>query len=173
MIIDNPASHFIFIFHSLAPLGKKYTVRNQIEMTNGEVLQYWGKWIILGERAYLDEMARKLDPLVEQEKIPCVKYDRTPSVNLDLEECVMMVYGDRRDRDGIFQILRSFGVKLKAWITEKETMELWLPGGQLLERWLAGTDFDNVRKDIMREDARMRLTYIFDHPDEIFTPWMQ
>ena len=173
MIIDNPNSHFIFVFHSLAPMGKKYTIRNGAEMTNGEVVQYWGKWIVLGERTYLDEMARKLDPLVEQEKIPCIKYDRKPSLNLDIKECVMMVYCDRRDRDEIWQILKNFGVRLKAWVTERETMELWMPGGQLLERWLNSTDFDDVKKNIIRNDARTRLNHVFNHPDKIFIPWAQ
>ena len=69
MILDNPESKFIFIFHPKILLGKKYTVRNGKEMTNGEVLQYWGKWIVLGKKSWLDELAKKLDPFVESKKI--------------------------------------------------------------------------------------------------------
>jgi hypothetical protein len=173
MIQDNPESKFIFIFHPKILLGKKYTIRNGQEMTNGEVLQFWGKWIVLGEKLWLDELAIKLDPFVESKKIPVIKYDRAPSVNLGIEECVMMVYCDRRDRDNIWQILGRFGVKLKAWVTEKETMEMWLPGGQLLERWIESKNFDAATQNAVREDSQARLGYIFDHPDEVFVPWEQ
>ncbi|MBI5591610.1 MAG: hypothetical protein HY881_14135 [Deltaproteobacteria bacterium] len=173
MIQDNPESKFIFIFHPKILIGKKYTVRSGLEMTNGEVLQYWGKWIVLGEKSWLDELAIKLDFFVEDEKIPVIKYDREPSVNLGIEECVMMVYCDWRDRNQIWQILSRFGVKLKAWVTEKETMEMWLPGGLLLERWIESKKFNEVTQNKVREDAQARLGYIFEYPDEIFVPWEQ
>jgi hypothetical protein len=137
------------------------------------VLQYWGKWIVLGEKSWLDELAITLDPFVEDEKIPIIKYDREPSINLGITECVMMVYCDRRDRDRIWQILSLFGVKLKAWVTEKETMEMWLPGGLLLERWIKSKNFNEVTQNKVREDAQARLGYIFEHPDEVFVPWNQ
>lgn len=60
----------IFIYPPKVFLGKKYTVYDGRELTNGEVLKYWGKWIVLGERAWLDNLAQKLDPYVEEEKIP-------------------------------------------------------------------------------------------------------
>ena len=173
MIIDNPNSHFIFVVHPRILNGGKYTIYQGREMKNNEVMQYWGKWLILGEPEYLKTLAGKFDPLVEIEKIPCIKYDRQPSANLGIKECVMMVYCDRRDRDRIWKILENHGIKLKAWVTEKETMEMWLPGGQLMERWLAATDFDEETKNKNREDAGMRLNYIFEHPDEIFSPWTQ
>ncbi len=173
MIIDDPNSHFIFVYHPLALMGRKYTLYNKKELTNSEVLEFWGKWIVLGEKAWLDDLAKKLDPYVEEKKIPCIKYDRNPSGNLGIEECVMMVYCDSRARDDIWVILSQFGVKIKAWVTEKETMELWLPGKPLLERWLVSRGFDETTRDAIRHDAEARLKYIFDHPDDIFTPWEQ
>ena len=173
MIIDSPDSHFIFIYHPLALMGRKYTVYQGKEMTNGEVMEYWGKWIVLGSRSLLDELAEKLDPFVEDKKIPCIKYDRQPSRNLGVEECVMMVYSDKRERDKVWDILSRFGIKLKAWVTEKETMEMWKSGGFLLERWLASTEYDEKTKEAVRADAESSLSYIFNHPDEIFTPWQQ
>lgn len=173
MIVDDPKSHFIFIYHPKVFHGEKYTVYNGRELTNGEILQYWGKWIVLGERSWLDEMARKLDPYVEAENIPCVKYDRAPSVNLGVEECVMMVYCDKRQREDVWQVLQRFGVKLKAWVSEKETMEMWMPGERLFERWIQSQDFDEATINAIKEDAISSLTYIFDHPDEIFNPWKQ
>jgi hypothetical protein len=173
MIIDNPESHFIFVYHPFVLMGRKYTIYNGVPLTNREVLQYWGKWIVLGDRPWLDELARKLDPYVEQKKIPCVKYDRNPSPRLGITEHVMMVYCDRRGREDVWEILREQGVKTKAWVTEEETMNLWMPGGPLLERWLASETFEQGTKEAIREDAGRRLNYLREHPDEIFTPWEQ
>ena len=173
MIHDHPESKFIFVFHPKLLLGKPYTVRNGKAMTNGEVLQYWGKWVVLGERPWLDDLAAKLDPFVENDKIPVIKYDRLPSANLGIEECVMMVYCDQRERDGVWRILDRFGVKLKAWVSEKETMELWLPGGMLLERWIQSKNFDETARETARKDAQQRLGQVFEHPDEVFVPWEQ
>ena len=173
MIIDDPRSHFIFVYHPFVLMGRKYTVYEGRELTNGEMLKYWGKWIVLGERIWLDELAEKLDPYVEEKKIPCIKYDRRPSVNLGIEECVFMAYCDKRGRNEVWEILSQFGVKLKAWVTERETMEMWLPGNRLFERWLRSQNFDDATNNAMREDAGSRITYIFDHPDEVFTGWGQ
>lgn len=173
MIQDYPTSKFIFIFHPKQLMGKSYTVRNGKAMTNGEVLQYWGKWIVIGERSWLDDLALTLNPYVEDEKIPIIKYDRIPSTNLGIEECVMMVYCDHRDRDDVWCILSRFGVKLKAWVSEKETMEMWLPGGRLLERWIRSRNLDEIDSETARSDAQSRLGYVFDHPEEDFVPWEQ
>lgn len=173
MIIDDPRSHFIFVYHPFVLMGRKYTVYNGKPLTNSEILQYWGKWIVLGERERLDSLAEALDPYVEEKKIPCIKYDRNPSTNLGIEECVMMVYCDRRQRDMVWEILKSHGVRLKAWVTEKETMDLWMPGGPLLEKWMESKGFDETTKEAIREDAGNRLSYIEENPDEIFTPWEQ
>jgi len=173
MIVDEPDSHFIFVFHPKIYEGKKYTVYEGRELTNGEVLQYWGKWIILGDKAHLDELARKLDPYVEKEIIPCIKYDRIPPANLGLKEAVMMVYCDKRKSEEIWQILKKHGVKIKAWVSERETMEMWLPGGALLEQWIASMNLSEEEARFNREDAAARMGYIFDHPDEIFNAWSQ
>ena len=173
MIVDDPNSHFVFIYHPFIMLGRKYTVYQGQELTNGEILKYWGKWLILGEKSWLDELAKKLDPYVEDKKIPCIKYDRNPSMNLGVEECVFMVYCDKRERDGVWSILATHGAKLKAWVTEKETMEMWLPGAPLLERWLETSTFDENTKEAIRQDASRRINHVFDHPDQIFTGWEQ
>jgi hypothetical protein len=173
MIIDRPDSHFIFVFHPLVLMGRKYTVYEGKELSNGEVLQYWGKWIVLGEKSWLDELAQKLDPYVENKTIPCIKYDRRPPENLGLKESVMMVYCDKRKSEAAWEILRQHGVKLKAWVSERETMEMWLPGGSLLEQWIASRNLSEEEARMNRDDAAARLGYIFNHPDEIFIPWEQ
>jgi len=173
MIIDRPDSHFIFVFHPLVMIGRKYTLYEGKELTNGEILQYWGKWIVLGDKTWLDELAKKLDPYVEDEIIPCIKYDRKPPENLGLKEAVMMVYCDKRKGDEIWEILHQHGVNIKAWVSERETMEMWLPGGPLLEQWITSMNLSEEEARINREDAKARLGYIFEHPDEIFLPWEQ
>ena len=174
MILDNPESHFIFLFHPRTIyLKKRYTVYNGKELTNAEVMKYWGKWLVLGDRDELNSLAEKLDPYVNEKKIPCIKYDRKSSTNLAMEECVMMVYCDFRQREDVWAILKEHGVKIKAWVTEKETMDLWRPGAPLLERWLESTGFDEETKEAARNDAGARLSHIENNPDELFNPWEQ
>jgi hypothetical protein len=173
VIVDRPDSHFIFVFHPFVLMGRKYTVHEGKELTNGEVLLYWGKWIVLGEKSWLDELAQKLDRYVEDGTIPCIKYDRRPPENLGLKESVMMVYCDKRKSEEIWEILRQHGVKIKAWVSERETMEMWLPGGPLLEQWISSMNLSEEEARMNREDAAARLGYIFNNPDEIFIPWEQ
>ncbi|MEW5734083.1 MAG: hypothetical protein AB1921_04465 [Thermodesulfobacteriota bacterium] len=173
MIVDQPESHFVFVYHPAIFHGEKYTVFQGRPLTNGEVLAYWGKWLVLGSAEKLAELARKLDPYVEARMIPCIKYDRNPPTNLGMEECVMMVYCDRRNRDSVWAILKKHGIRLKAWVTEAETMELWKPGGPLLERWMESRGFGEEMKEAIRNDASMRLSRIVDNPDEEFSPWEQ
>lgn len=173
MIVDDPDSHFVFVYHPRIFYGKKYTVYEGLAMTNGEVLEHWGKWIVLGEPAWLKKLAAELDPYVEQEIIPVIKYDRQPPRNLGIDECVMMVYCDKRCRDSVWSILEGHGVKLKAWVSEKETMEMWSPGGPLLERWITSQNLDEDQAQAVREDARVRLGNVFERPDDTFSPWAQ
>jgi len=85
----------------------------------------------------------------------------------------MMVYCDKRKSEEIWQILQQHGVKIKAWVSERETMEMWLPGGVLLEQWIKSMNFNEEQAQATREDAGRTMGYIFDHPDEIFTAWAQ
>ncbi|MBI5568727.1 MAG: hypothetical protein HY914_02165 [Desulfomonile tiedjei] len=173
MIVDDPNSHFVFVYHPEIYYGKRYTVYDGRPMTNGEVLENWGKWIILGELASLEKLAAELNSYVERESIPVIKYDREPPRNLGIDECVMMVYCDKRCRETVWAILESHGVKLKAWVSEKETMEMWSPGGFLLERWIESKNLDENQALAVREDARVRLGSVFERPEEIFSPWTQ
>ncbi len=173
MILDDPESHFIFVYHPEIFQGRIYTIYEGRPMTNGEIIEYWGKWIILGEKSWLATLAKELDPYVEQEEIPAVKYDREPPVNLGIEECVMMVYCDKRKSEAVWDILQRHGVKLKAWVSERETMQMWLPGGPLLERFLQSKGMDAETAKAVREDSRARLGHVFNNPHETFYPWPQ
>ena len=173
VIWDHPESHYIFVYHPKVLWGVNYIRYKGKKLTNGEVLKYWGKWVVLGEREWLDKLAQKLDKYVEEEKIASIKYTREPSKNLRVDECVMLVYCDKRERDEVWAILEEHGVKLKAWISEKETMEMWMPGGRLLERWIRTNNFSEEQAEAVREDARRTLGYVFNNPDAIYRPWAQ
>jgi hypothetical protein len=169
MIVDKPGSHFIFI----VPWDHMYRHYNYInykgkELTNKEYLEYWGKWIILGTRQELDNLAKEIDPYIEKRKIPAAKYDREEIRELQIGECVMCVYCDIRDRDRVWNILSSLGIKKKAWVSERETMERWLPGGNLLETWIEARGLSAEEAKRVREDSRKRFEKMFENEYAIF-----
>jgi hypothetical protein len=169
MIIDREGSHFIFIL----PWDHEYRHYNYInykgkELTNKEYLEYWGKWLIFGTREELDKLAERIDPFVEEKMIPAAKYDRKEIPEFRLGECVMCVYCDARQRDEVWQILSSLDVREKAWVYEKETMERWLPGGILLERWIEGRDLSAEQAEKVRQDARDTFKKMFENQNAIF-----
>lgn len=170
IIIDRPQSHFIFIFSTDSVRNdKKYIAYQGKPLTNKEYLEHWGKWVIMGSREELDELAKKLDPYVETGDIPCIKYDRTRLNQLGFQEHVMCVYCDNRNREEVWKILAGEGVKIKAWFYERETIEMWSPGGRLLENWIASHNLSPKEADEIREDARKKMTALFENENEIFT----
>jgi hypothetical protein len=193
VIVDRPGSHFIFVYHPLVFYGYNYIACRGRPLTNKEFLDHWGKWIVLGTREKLDELSLKLDPHVEQGVVPCVKYDRHPPQELELEvkqklrsrfigagydeavlmECVMCVFCDDRQREEVWQILTGLGVSLKAWVYEKETIDLWLPGGILLERWIAQNCAGQDEAEKVRQEARKRFGEIFHNEKAIYKGWPQ
>lgn len=173
MIVDDGKSHFIYVCHPefLSDSAKSYMTYKEQQLTNKEYLEHWGKWLILEEREHLDELASKLDPYVESKDIPIVKYDRVPPPNLGGKVCVMLVFSDDRQRDHIWQILSSLGVSLKAWMYDRETMEMWMPGGVLLENWLAEQGIQGERAEEVREEARRRFAEQFGREDAPCRAW--
>ncbi len=173
MIVDQPQSHFIFVYHPLVYKRYKYIAYKGKPLTNKEYLDYWGKWIVLGSRPELDTLAERLNPEVESAIIPCVKYDRKPLENLGMEECIMCVFCDDRDSDDVWKILSREGVKLKAWICDRETVDMWLPGGRLLENWIQSEKLSHEEAEKTRDESRAKFSIILDHPDELFAGWPQ
>ncbi|KJS01647.1 MAG: hypothetical protein VR68_04595 [Peptococcaceae bacterium BRH_c4a] len=193
MIVDHPGSHFIFVYHPYVFYGRSYITYQGRPLTNKEYLDHWGKWIVLGSRKRLDDLAAKLDLYVEQGVIPCVKYDREPPKEMDLEvkqklrrrfidvgqdeavlmECVMCVFCDQRQREEVWQILTGLGVNLKAWVYEKETIDLWLPGGILLERWIAQNCSGEDEAEKVRQESQERFRETFKNEDAIYKGWPQ
>lgn len=170
MIVDDPNSHFIFV----VPKEHVYTNYNYIqykgnELTNKEYLDHWGKWIILGSRKQLDDYAKRIDPFVEKKQIPAAKYDRKKIDAFQLDDCVMCVYCHYRQRGDVWEILeKQLKLSDKAWVFEKETMERWLPGGHLLEKWIAAQGFSTEQADRVRQGAIARFDMMFGDDNAIF-----
>lgn len=173
MIVDNGQDHFIYVCHPefLYVGAKSYMKYKGMWLTNKEYLEHWGKWCILDEREQLDELASKLDPYVERKAIPMIKFDRVPPQNLGGQTCVMLIFCDDREREEVWQILSSFGVSLKAWFYDRQTMEMWMPGGVLLENWLTEQGINGERAEKVREDARRRFTEQFGREDAPCHAW--
>ena len=173
MIVDQPQSHFIFGYHPEIYKGYQYVAYQGKALTNREYLEHWGKWLIPGDRNKLDALAIKLDPYVESSLIACFKYDRRPLTNLRLQECFMCVFCDDRNRDEIWKLLAMQGERLKAWIHDRETVNMWLPGGRLLENWIRSEKLDDIKAEEVRNDSRDRFSQILDYPDRPFAGWPQ
>ena len=177
MIVEQPNSHFIFVFSKKYVYGGfHYIKHNNKPLTNKEYLEHWGKWLVLGVKEVLDDLAQRLDPYVEAEKIPCIKFDREMLKEFEdmfLDECVMCIYCDDRDRDDVWQILEKEGVKSKAWKYERDTMALWLPGGLLLEKWISAKGLTDADADKVRKDAENYFEKTFGDDNAIFTGVIQ
>ena len=174
MIVDRPGSHFIFIVSRDHVYNDYNYIRYEGKpLTNKEYLQYWGKWVFFGGRDTLRQFAEKLDPLVEEKTIPAAKYDREVIDAFELGECVMCIYCDFRQRDDVWQALESIGVTDKMWVFEKETMERWLPGGYLLEKWIQGRDLTSEQADAVRADAKRTFEQMFADENAEFKGVMQ
>lgn len=174
MIVDRPGSHFIFIVSRDHVYNDYNYIRHDGKpLTNKEYLQYWGKWVFFGKLETLSDYAKKLDPLVEDKVIPAAKYDREVIDAFELGECVMCIYCDFRQRDEVWQALASIGVTDKMWVFEKETMQRWLPGGHLLEKWIQGRDLTPEQADAVRDDAKRTFEKMFADEDAEFKGVMQ
>ena len=174
MIVDRPGSHFIFVVPKAHVYhGYNYIRHDGKPLTNKEYLQYWGKWVFFGDAERLADMARRVDPFVEEKAIPAAKYDREIIDAFQLGECVMCVYCDFRQRDDVWAILTEIGVTDKMWVFEKETMQRWMPGGHLLEKWIEGRQLGPEAAERVREDAKHTFERMFADEDAEFKGVMQ
>ena len=176
MIIDDPQVQFIMLFSHQTYYGNDsgtYIRYQGQRLTNKEYLEHWGKWIVLDEKENLDQVAERLDVLVERGIIPCIKYDRMPLKEFDMKECVMCVFCDDRDRDQIAELLAGFGLTTRAWIPEKQVIDGWSPGGMFLEKWIEGMGYEGEMAEMVREDSRRIMHKAFGDEDAIATGWDQ
>jgi hypothetical protein len=128
MIIDDPRDDWVWVRPSKPrqpKVGKEALI---------EYLQHLGKWLIFSKnRAYLEELARKLDPYIEEGRIHSAKYNREPAP-FAKSSLVMCVYCDDREKEEVWKILSSLGVTRRVWKYDRQTFEDWLPGGRLYKR---------------------------------------
>ena len=177
MKIDKRGSWYKFVFSKEdldTPGDPGSHIRyNERRLTNMEFSEHWGKWVLLGESEEFEELAEKLDPYVESHQISCIKYDRSPQEWFDLDQCVMCVYCDDRQKDEVLKILSQFGVKMKAWSYEREVIEKWLPGGLHLERWIKKAKLSEKDAETLRKESKQRYKKFFDNPDALCSGWAQ
>jgi len=153
MIVDKSYYNWIYVIPSdwYFPIAYKGKM-----LKKEEYLEHWGKWVIFESRENLDKLADRLDPYVEERTIQSIKYDRLPQKDFGLEECAMLTFCDERDRDEVWKVISSFGVTLKAWVYEKETIEMWMPGGALIEKWIEIYGLEGKEADELREETVKR-----------------
>ncbi len=133
MIVDLPNSYWIYVL----PSDSAFPVEYQGEkLSKDEYLEHFGKWVVMGTRVHLDGLAKELDPYVEEREIHSMKYTRDAEEIFDLDECVLCIYCDDREREDLWQILKKHGVSQKSWVYEREVYEMWSPEGIMLEKCL-------------------------------------
>ena len=67
MILNNPDFQWIYVIPSNPHLP--YKGGYDFPRTKETYLEHWGKWVFMDTRENLDEIARKLDPHVEEREI--------------------------------------------------------------------------------------------------------
>jgi hypothetical protein len=118
--------------------GWVWVLPSKSRLARGEKSDYllhYGKWLIFTRRReYLEELAKKLDPYVEEGKIDSAKYCREPAPWA--KKMVMCVYCDDRKRDEVRKILHELGVDTRnmRWKYERQTLQDWAPGGRLYRK---------------------------------------
>ena len=170
MIVDRPGSHFIFVVpFDHVHYRYNYINLHGVSLTNKEYLEHWGKWLIFGQREEVEDLAKRLDPFVEERKVPAVKFDRKLISEFQLNRCVMCVYCHDALKEEVWTILAALGVKDKAWMFERETLEKWLPGGVNLEKWIQGRNMDAEQAAKVRQGAEEKFRKMFADENAIFT----
>ncbi len=124
MIVDDPRSPWVWV--------RRATALKQFEgVSLAEWLdftEYGGAWVIDAPREHLDELALKLDPYVESNEIPDVKYSKRSGAYGPLP--AMKVFCYEWDKERVWNILVNLGITQKRWLTEKETLMGFAPGGR-------------------------------------------
>ena len=151
MIVNKSFFYWIYII----PRNWKFPIAYQGKLLSKEEYQkYWGKWVILDTKEELDNLAKKLDPYVEDRTIQGIKYSRTPEEVFGIDECVMCVFCDDRERDQVWEILAQAGVKIKAWVYDREVFDMWGQGGVLIEKWLESHGIKGSEAEKIRQQTK-------------------
>ena len=103
-------------------------------VSDEEKWEHNGKWVILGDKSYIQGLVFDIDPLVEKGLIDAAKItkkdpatDPVPHV----KEYAMCVYSDGRKKDVAADILHGLGVKEFSWKYDTDSVKDWSEGGTL------------------------------------------
>jgi len=128
MVIDSQPNHYWVL---ITPREERSP-----ELSEEGHLEHYGKWLMFGSKAYIENLARIIDPLVEGGQIDSAKYSKKES-GVDpfpnREDYVMCVYSDDREKGRVKRLLESLGVEGMTWKYDRQTIEDWEPGGRLFE----------------------------------------
>ena len=167
--------NFLWIYVTNSNPDLHYRGRWDFPKTKEGYLEHWGKWVIFGEREYLDKLACQLDPYVEDRHICNIKYLCRALLWTGFDKPAMCVYCDDREKEEIWQILSHFDIPNKLWVYERETIASWQPGGELLEKMIAYRKLspekaERVRKKIQK-DSEGWLSHLFEERDKDQDIW--
>ena len=126
MIVDKSFYYWIYVVPSNPDFPPACM---PIPSNKEEYLEHFGKWTIMDDKENLDDLARKLDPYVECRAIYTIKYTRAPESHFGIDQCVMCIFCDDRDKEDVWEILARQGVTLKAFVHDRQVVEMWQPGG--------------------------------------------
>lgn len=173
MILDKPYLYWIYVIpNKRSSRNSPFTYKGK-PLSKQEYLDYWGKWVIMDEKEKLNQLARQLEPHVESRAIYTIKYTRVPERIFDIDSCVMCVFCDAREREEVWQILSGVGVNIKAWIYDREVIEMWRSGGVMLEQWLSHFGVKGKEAEEIRISTQEKLEkWLANIEDEAATgPW--
>ena len=72
MIVDRLGLQWVYVANSNRKAA--YEGKWNFAKSKEDCITHWAKWVILGKRENLDELAHKLDPYVEERYICNVKF---------------------------------------------------------------------------------------------------
>jgi len=169
MIVDKS----FFYWRYVIPKNWKFPIAYKGKiLSKEEYREHWGKWVIMGTREELDDYALKLDSYVEDRTIHGIKYTKESEAIFGFQECVMCVFCDDREKEDVWKVLSGAGVKIKAWVYDREVFEMWSPGGKLIEQWLASHNIKGVEAEKIRLQTKDNFEKWLDTiGKEGNTPW--
>lgn len=99
-----------------------------------EMLEHNGKWVVTGSKNYIQDLAFRIDAVVEEGKIDVAKFTKKYPATDPLphvKDYAMCVYSDSRAKDKTAAVLHSLGITELRWVYDRESIEDWSPGGRL------------------------------------------
>lgn len=135
MLITTLHPDWVYI---LLPAGLRHDYTSE-----DEFWKHHGKWVVTGDKAYIMDLAFRLDPLVERGRIEAAKFTKKDPKTDPLphvREYALCVYADDRTRRRAAGHLSALGAKGFCWKYDRESRADWSPGGALAEKAVRPVD---------------------------------